>query len=142
MSPDKGRRRRTRRTPASQPSSGRRTDPGPPYIVRWHPEAEDERDASWPAAEIVAIQHAADKLQALGPRLGAPHSSAVQGTGGRGLRELRPRGGRARWRPIYRQATPSMFVILSVAPEAEIDQRGFDAAVDRAKRRWADVEAS
>jgi len=115
-------------------------DPEPPYVVRWHPEAADERDASWPPEDKVAMQHAVEKLKAAGPRLMHPHSSAVQGAAGKGFRELRPRAGRSRWRPIYRRATPDTFVIVAVAPEAEIDQRGFDAAVARAVVRFAQID--
>lgn len=68
-------------------------DPGPPYVVRWHPGAEAEREASWPAGEKVAIQHAIEKLRQIGPRLTFPHSSAVQGVVGKGFRELRPKSG-------------------------------------------------
>lgn len=115
-------------------------DPGPPYIARWHPEADAERDASWPAEEKVAMLHAVHKLEATGPRLGHPHSSAIQGKLGQGLRELRPRGGRSRWRPIYRRVSPSTFVILAVGPEAQIDSRGFEAAVARAVERFERLE--
>jgi hypothetical protein len=52
-------------------------DSGPPYTALWHPEADAERNASWPAAEKVAMLHAVQKLEAAGPRLGHPHSSAV-----------------------------------------------------------------
>jgi hypothetical protein len=61
--------------------------------------------------------NAVDKLKVAGPRLGHPHSSAVQGDAGKGLRELRPRSGRSRWRPLYRQVAAGTFVILAVAPE-------------------------
>jgi hypothetical protein len=108
--------------------------------VRWHPDADAERDASWPEGEKVAMWNAVDKLKAAGPRLGHPHSSAVQGETGKGLRELRPRAGRSRWRPIYRQVTPDTFVVLAVGPEAEIDSAGFDGAVSRAVSRLAELE--
>jgi len=133
----KGRGRREHRP------SGRGTptpDPGPPYVVRWHPAADAERDESWPAAEKVAMLHAAQKLEATGPRLGHPHSSAVQGDDVQGFRELRPRAGRSRWRPIYRRVSPSTFVIFAVGPEAEIDSRGYDAAVGRAVERFGELE--
>ena len=84
--------------------------------------------------------HAAQKLEVVGPRLGSPHSSAVEGEAGRGLRELRPRAGRSRWRPLYRRVSPSTFVILAVAPEAQIDFRGFDAAIRRAVERFGQLE--
>lgn len=136
MSPDKHPRKRSPKKPARRiavrlPAP----DLGPPYFVRWHPDALSERDASWPPREQVAILHAAQKLEAEGARLSHPHSSAVQGDVGKGLRELRPRGGRSRWRPIYRQVAPDTFLILAVAPEAEIDRAGFDAAVGRANKR-------
>jgi hypothetical protein len=84
--------------------------------------------------------HAAQKLEAEGPRLPHPHSSAIQGEEGRGLRELRPRGGRSRWRAIYRQIAPDTFAILCVGPEAVIDGAGFAAAVRRAKARFEQLE--
>jgi hypothetical protein len=115
-------------------------DPGPPYNVLWHPGAVEERDASWPADEIAAIEHAVEKLRQIGPRLRHPHSSAVQGETGRGLRELRPRAGRSRWRPIYRQSGPGTFVILAVGQEAQIDQASFQAAVVRAQQRFRELE--
>jgi hypothetical protein len=116
------------------------TDPGPPYNVLWHPDAVEERDASWPADEIAAIEHAVEKLRQLGPRLRHPHSSAVQGEAGKGLRELRPRAGRSRWRPIYRQMRPDTFVILAVGQEAQIDQASFRSAVLRAQQRFRELE--
>lgn len=142
MSPDK--RKRTKKAAGKRPArklqAVKSDDPGPPYIVRWHPEAASERDTAWPPEEKVAMQHAVDKLKAVGPRLMHPHSSAVQGTAGRGFRELRPRAGRSRWRPIYRRATPDTFVIVAVAPEAQIDRPGFDRAVARAVTRFARIE--
>ncbi len=86
--------------------------------------------------------NAAQKLEAAGPRLGHPHSSSVKGGAGSGFRELRPRAGRSRWRPIYRRVTPDTFVVFAVAPEADIDRRGFDAAIARAAERFARFEAS
>jgi hypothetical protein len=130
----KGKSRVTKKTQAAA------KDPGPPYHALWHPAADAERDASWPPEEKVAMLHAVEKLEAVGPRLGSPHSSAVQGEAGQGLRELRPRAGRSRWRPIYRRVSPSTFVILAVAPEAQIDSRGFDAAVRRAVERFGQLE--
>jgi hypothetical protein len=114
-------------------------DPGPPYVAVWHPSADAERDASWPVGEKVAMLHAVQKLEAAGPRLGHPHSSAVRGELGQGFRELRPRAGRSRWRPIYRRVNPSTFVIFAVAPEADIDSRGYDAAVARAVERFGQL---
>jgi hypothetical protein len=119
---------RTRAKPAA--------DPGPPYEVLWHPAADAERAAIPDTAERILIQHAREKLEALGPQLGAPHTSAIKGEDGPGLRELRPRAGRSRWRPIYRRVQPRTFVILAIAPEAQIDKRGFDQKVTNARRRF------
>jgi hypothetical protein len=139
MSPDKRQRRRDSRQAKSSRASPAR-DAGPPYNVLWHPVADAERAAISDAAERAAIQHAREKLEAIGPRLGAPHSSAIKGEDGPGLRELRPRAGRSRWRPIYRQVGPGTFVILAVAPEAAIDKRGFNEKVHDARRRFEELE--
>lgn len=143
MSPDKRKRtrRRSRRT-APKLQAVKSDDPGPPYVVRWHPGAASERDASWPPEERVAMEHAVEKLKAVGPRLRHPHSSAVQGAAGKGLRELRPRAGRSRWRPLYRRVTPDTFVILAVGPEAQIDSSSFGSAVARAVDRFGDLDLS
>jgi hypothetical protein len=141
MSPDKQRRRRDPPRRAKQPHTPEPvSDPGPPYKVLWHPAADAERAAISDGSERVAIQHAREKLEAIGPRLGAPHSSAIKGEDGSGLRELRPRAGRSRWRPAYRQVGPGTFVILAVAPEAEIDGHGFDEKVRDARRRFDELE--
>jgi hypothetical protein len=140
MSPGKRRRRDPPRQ-AKQPRAPKKaSDPGPPYEVLWHPAADAERAAISDAAERTAIQHAREKLEAIGPRLGTPHSSAINDEDGSGLRELRPRAGRSRWRPIYRRVGPRIFVILAVAPEAEIDKRGFDETVRNARRRFDELE--
>ena len=141
MSPDKGKRSKKRGKRAKPKLQVVKSeDPGPPYVVRWHPDAAKERDASWPPEEKVAMEHAVEKLQAAGPRLKHPHSSAIQGSAGKGLRELRPRAGRSRWRPLYRRVTPDTFVIFAVGPEAQIDSSGFNAAVDRAAKRFVELD--
>jgi hypothetical protein len=141
VSPDKGKRSKGggKRKPAPAPAA-RTVDPRPPYVVRWHAGADAERDAAWPEREKVAMWHAVDKLKAAGARLGHPHSSAVQGEKGKGFRELRPRAGRSRWRPIYRQVTPDTFVVFAVGPEAQIDQGGFNRALSRAVSRFTELE--
>lgn len=143
MSPDKRKRtrKRSRRT-APKLQAVESDDPGPPYVVRWHPGAASERDASWPPEERVAMEHAVEKLKAVGPRLRHPRSSAVQGAAGKGLRELRPRAGRSRWRPLYRRVTPDTFVILAVGPEAQIDSSSFGSAVAQAVDRFGDLDLS
>lgn len=140
MSPGKRRRHDPTRRAERPRTPTRAPDPGPPYEVLWHPAADAERSAISDTAERAAIQHAREKLEAIGPRLGAPHSSAVKGEEGSGLRELRPRAGRSRWRPLYRRAQPGVIVILAVAPEAQIDKRGFDEAVRNAQQRLRELE--
>lgn len=62
MTPDK--RKRSKRAGSKRPTRKLKVvksdDPGPPYVVRWHPEAADERDASWPPEDKVAMQHAVE----------------------------------------------------------------------------------
>src|SRR5664280_2702187 len=84
-----------------------------------------------------ALIHAVEKLEAFGPQLGYPHTSAVQGF--TGLRELRPRAGRSPWRALYRRVS-DVFVLAAVGPEAQSDQRGFDRAARQAVARLAEIE--
>ena len=49
------------------------------YKVIWRPNADAERAAVHDPAERLAIQHAREKLEILGPKLAAPHCSAVKG---------------------------------------------------------------
>lgn len=118
--------------------SVRPTPPG--WSVRWHPQAIPEVRAIEGGPERNAIRHVIEKLQVDGPRLRSPHQSAVMGVTGAGLRELRPRRGRSRWRPIYRRRGERLFVILSVAPESEIDRAGYRRAVRKAKQRLDQLE--
>ncbi len=107
-----------------------------PWTVSLHPQAEAELQRI-PAAERVALLNAAQKLEALGPPLGYPHSSAVRGADR--LRELRPRAGRSPWRGFYRRFG-EVFVLAAVGPEAEVDPRGFKRAVVAAEERLEEVE--
>lgn len=105
------------------------------WEVRFHPAAESELNALQ-VTERRALLHAVEKLRALGPRLSYPHQSSVRGT--KGLRELRPRAGRSPWRGLYGQIQ-NVFVIAAVAPEAEVDRRGFDRAAGNALDRLAEL---
>lgn len=134
------RKPRARRPPSRQRLAAQQGADAPSYEVLWHPAAAAEQATIADPAERIAIQHALEKLEALGPQLEAPHSSAVKGEDGAGLRELRPRAGRSRWRPIYRQPKTQTFVILAVAPEAQIDKRGFNRAISDAKQRLGELE--
>ena len=106
------------------------------WTILYLPEAEDER-RQLPAVERAALVNADRKLEALGPRLPYPHSSAVKGADR--LRELRPRGGRSPWRALYRQLGDT-FVVAAVGPEAQLDGRKFDAACRAAERRLSEIE--
>jgi hypothetical protein len=110
------------------------------WKVAWHPKALEEKNAIEDAAERVAIAHVIEKLEVDGPALRSPHQSAVMGDEGSGLRELRPRRGRSRWRPIYRRVEERLFAVLSVGPEAEIDEAGYASAARLAKQRLKRLE--
>ncbi|MFG3554159.1 type II toxin-antitoxin system RelE/ParE family toxin [Micromonospora sp. NPDC047557] len=107
-----------------------------PWLVLYHPEAIVELHAL-PAAERAAIGHAVEKLESLGPNLGYPHSSNVRSAVN--LRELRPRGGRSRWRAFY-SGVGAAFVVGAIGPEAGVDRRGFNRAVAAAEGRIKEVE--
>lgn len=100
-----------------------------------HPEAAEEL-LGVPPAEVVAIQHAIEKLEAIGDRLPFPHQSKVKGAD---LRELRPRGGRSPWRVFYRRVG-DVLVVAAIAPEAGVDPRGFQRAIREAERRLEALE--
>jgi len=106
------------------------------WAVVFHPEAENEL-ARLAATERVAMLNAVEKLKALGPTLPFPHQSNVQGS--TGLRELRPRAGRSRWRGCYGQIG-DVFVVAAIGPEAKVDPRGFTRAVRAAATRLAAIE--
>lgn len=106
------------------------------WTVKYLAEAEAERNAL-PAAERIAIQHAVEKLQALGPRLPFPHSADARASAR--CRELRPRAGRCPWRPLYTRAG-QIFVIAAIAPDGETDPRGFARACAEADERLAKLE--
>jgi hypothetical protein len=93
--------------------------------------------ASLEAREREAMENAMKKLQALGPQLGYPHSSALRGA--ENLRQLRPRAGRSPWRASYRRIGDA-FVIGAIGPEAAVDRRGFEKAVAAAGARLDEVE--
>ncbi|HWM62681.1 MAG TPA: hypothetical protein VNP96_01675 [Solirubrobacterales bacterium] len=76
-----------------------------------------------------------EKLRVDGPALVYPHQSAVMGAGQSGLRELRPRRGRSRWRPIYRRHGSRLFAIVAVGPEVGIDKLGYHRAIRKAEER-------
>jgi hypothetical protein len=105
-------------------------------MVVYLPDAERERDAL-PVAERNALYSATAKLEAVGPVLGHPHTSAVQGASS--LRGLRPRAGRSPWRALYRQVG-DYFVIAAISPEARKDPPGFSRACAAAVERLDKLE--
>jgi hypothetical protein len=107
------------------------------WIVRLLPEAEEEL-AGLPAQEVGAMNNAVNKLKAVGPQLGWPHTSAVAGVPGT-LRELRPRQGRSPYRGLYRQVGHE-FVIAAIAPDGKTNRNGFNRAAQRALERLQKLE--
>ncbi|SBW22926.1 hypothetical protein FDG2_3317 [Candidatus Protofrankia californiensis] len=107
------------------------------WQVLVHPDADVELNKI-PARERTAVATALDKLRAIGPALGHPHTSDIK-TAQR-LRELRPRQGRSPWRVFYRQIGPAL-VVGAIGPEADTDPKGFARAVRSAEQRLDDVEA-
>lgn len=101
-----------------------------------HPDAEAEL-ANVSIGDRKAILHAMEKLQALGPNLGYPHSSDVKQAND--LRELRPRQGRCQWRAFYRRVGDA-FVIAAISPEADVNPRKFTRAITLAEERLKDIE--
>jgi hypothetical protein len=101
-----------------------------------HPDAREEL-AELPRNEKAALDNVMTKLQALGPALGYPHCSHVQGA--EDLRELRPRAGRSRWRAFYRRVG-EIYVVAAIGPEAEVDRRGFRRSITAAEDRAGEVD--
>ena len=83
------------------------------------------------------MDNALKKLEALGPELGYPYSSAVQQSDA--IRELRPRAGRSPWRAFYRRIG-DVFLVGSIGAEAQVDARKFNKAVKAATERINEVE--
>lgn len=106
------------------------------WDVVYHPGAEPEY-RSLSIADRNAVDNAVKKLETYGPVLPYPHQAAVRGS--KSLRELRPRGGRSRVRPLY-QRHGDTFVIAAIGPEAQVDAKGFDRAVRLATSRLSDIE--
>ncbi len=80
----------------------------------------------------------AGTLEALGPNLPFPHSSAVKGHDD--LRELRPQAGKSPWRPLHRKVGDA-FVVAAIGPEAKKDKRGYERACEAAVDRLSLVES-
>ena len=105
------------------------------WTASYLPGAEEER-AALPAGERAAIQKAIEKLESLGIMLPFPHKGAVKGMTG-GWWELRPRGGKCAWRPLYTRVGPEEFKIAAIAPDGKTDPAGFKISCDLAAERLA-----
>ncbi len=90
--------------------------------------------------EYRAAERAISRLLRFDDALGFPHSSGVRSSAVRGLRELRPRQGRSRWRPLY-VITAGGIQLAALAPEATRDPVGYRRAVDRAAQRLSEMTA-
>jgi hypothetical protein len=141
-SSSRGRQKARKRPPAKAAPAKSRTPAGPPWEVRFHPKALEERNAVRKESEddFDAIMAVIEKLKVHGSALKFPHQSGVQGKAGDGLRELRPTQGRTLRRPLYRRFEHT-FVILAVGPEARVDQSRFNSAVADAQARRKAIEA-
>lgn len=96
-------------------------------LVLYDPDAVIDLAGVKDRQERKAVYNAVDKLRQLGDKLPAPHSSAIKGEHGAGLRELRPRAGKSYLRPIYRRFG-EYFVILSIAQKDDFASGVGDAA--------------
>src|SRR5688572_13488707 len=101
-----------------------------------HAEAQEEW-SQLPTDEYQAMANALAKLSMLGEQLGFPHTSNVRGA--EHIRELRPRGGRSRWRGFYRRIGDRI-AVGAIGPEARVDPRGFAKSIERAEARLAELE--
>jgi len=104
--------------------------------VYFHPAARAELN-KLSTAEQRAVDHAVEKLEALGSQLPFPHASKVRAAAT--LFELRPRAGRSAWRAFYRQVGDIM-VVAAIGPEARVDARGFARSVRAAQERLGALE--
>jgi hypothetical protein len=87
-----------------------------------------------------AVTRTISRLLQFGDALRFPDSSSVRSSSVRGLRELRPRRGRSRWRPLY-VITAGGIQLAALAPEATRDPVGYRRAVDRAAQRLSEMTA-
>jgi hypothetical protein len=90
-------------------------------------------------AEAGALKQAVRVLTSADDLVGFPWTSAVRGA--KGLRELRPRAGRSRYRILYRRKG-DVLVLLGIAPEASTDPRRFNRACRIALQRATDITRS
>lgn len=91
------------------------------------------------ADEQAAVINVIAKLQALGYELGAPHSSALEGTDFP-LRELRPKQGRSPLRIIY-AFDPDRQAVLLIGGDKAGDPKFYRRIIATAERIWREYLA-
>jgi hypothetical protein len=89
-------------------------------------------------AERAAVLNAAQKLEALGPDLGYPHSSAVRDADR--IRELRPRAGRSPWRGFYRRLG-NVFVLAAIGRKPRLTRAGSSGRSWQRRNDWRRLRA-
>jgi hypothetical protein len=105
----------------------------PPAVVVTTDEYEDWY-RSLDALEQAAVINVVTKLRALGYELGAPHSSALEGTD-LPLRELRPKQGHSPLRVIY-AFDPARQAVLLIGGDKAGDPKFYRRIVVAAERIW------
>lgn len=105
--------------------------PRRPRLVEYHSEAVVE---FWKRTEPErkGILTIVDMLRQNGMKLAPPHMKPLKNEK---MRELRPSNRKLLIRPLYFQYNERTFKIVTIAPESMVDPSGFDAAVERAKKR-------
>lgn len=86
------------------------------------------------SAEQIAVTNVVTKLRVLGYELGAPHTSALEGTD-LPLRELRPKQGRSPLRVIY-AFDPARQAVLLIGGDKSGDPKFYRRIVPIAERIW------
>lgn len=102
------------------------------WLVEYHSEAVVE---FWKRTEPErkGILTIVDLLRQNGTKLAPPHMKPLKDE--KKVRELRPSNRKLLVRPLYFQYDARTFKIVAIAPESMVDPSGFDAAVERAKKR-------
>jgi hypothetical protein len=106
------------------------------WVVVYHEQALVEFEALRDRTQRKGVLTIVSILRQIGPKIVEPHAKSVQGA--KGLRELRPGGGKVIVRPLYAQVDERHFVVLAIGPDAVVDASGFKNAVKRAQRRAKD----
>jgi hypothetical protein len=120
----------SKKSKAAQSATGKQAPTT--WIVEYHWQAVEDLKG-FNDREQKGVLTVADFLRQLGTKIKEPHMKPI--TGEKKIRELRPGGGRVLVRPLYFQADERTFKIVAIAPEAQANPSGFDAALKRARDR-------